>query len=340
MTWFDVCFIKKHTFAIEKSVNTTKNQLILHTMKKLKYIYLYAIAATLGLITFGILAFSGKKANIAASLTGLDGSSRDVHSFDLNGKSFTWAGEVYPMEKQDVFERMDREILINAYLQSTTIMNIKLTAKYFPTIERILAEEGVPDDLKYLCVAESTLRNVTSPAGAKGLWQFMKPTGVQYGLEINDEIDERYHTEKSTRAACRYLKDNYKQFGSWFLAAAAYNEGAPRLSRELREQRGKSFFDLNLNEETARYVFRLGAIKEIMEHPATYDFFIPSNHMYAPFAECNEITINGATDFASIAEQYGISFRALKVQNPWLLKPTLTNATKKTYTLRIPKTEN
>ena len=304
---------------------------------KQKYLYLYAIAATLGLIAFGFTSFSGKKNNIAASLTGTNGGGREVHSFDLSGKEFMFAGERYPMENFDVKDRMDREILINAYLQSTTIMNIKLAARYFPTLERILAEEGLPDDFKYLCVAESTLRNVTSPAGAKGLWQFMKPTGMNYGLEINDEIDERYNTDKVTRAACRMLKDDYKRFNSWLLAAAAYNEGFPRLSREISEQKANSFFDLNLNEETARYVFRLVAIKEIMMHPEEYDFVIPESHKYEPFPETIDVTISEPTNWADFAQKYGISFRTLKVYNPWLLTAVFTNKNKKTYTVKIPK---
>jgi membrane-bound lytic murein transglycosylase D len=302
-----------------------------------KYIYLCAIIATLGLITLGVTSFKGKNKTIAASFNGINGGGRDIHAFDLSGKEFVFAGERYPMENFDVKERMDREILINAYLQSTTLMNIKLSAKYFPTLEKILAEEGLPDDFKYLCVAESTLRNVTSPAGAKGLWQFMKATGIQYGLQIDDEIDERYHTEKVTRAACRMIKDDHQRFGSWLLAAAAYNEGWPRLSKEIREQHGKTFFDLNLNEETSRYVFRLIAIKEIMQHPEEYDFNIPSSQLYEPFPETYEVAIDGPANWADVADKYGLSFRMLKVYNPWLISPLFTNKLKKTYYIKIPK---
>ncbi len=302
-----------------------------------KYIYLCAIIATLGLITLGVTSFKGENKTITASFNGINGAGRDIHPFDLSGKEFVFAGERYPMENFDVKERMDREILINAYLQSTTLMNIKLAARYFPTLEKILAEEGLPDDFKYLCVAESTLRNVTSPAGAKGLWQFMKTTGMQYGLQIDDEIDERYHTEKVTRAACRMLKDDHQRFGSWLLAAAAYNEGWPRLSKEVREQHGKTFFDLNLNEETSRYVFRLIAIKEIMQHPEEYDFNIPSSQLYEPFPETYEVAINGPVNWAEVADKYGLSFRMLKVYNPWLISPLFTNKLKKTYYIKIPK---
>jgi membrane-bound lytic murein transglycosylase D len=178
---------------------------------------------------------------------------------------------------------------------------------------------------------------VTSPVGAKGLWQFMKPTGLQYGLEINDEIDERYNAEKATHAACRLLKDNHKQFGSWLYASAAYNEGSPRLSREISEQKAKDIFDLNMNEETHRYVFRLGAIKEIMLHPEEYDFVIPSNHMYQPFPETYDVQVSDATNWADFARKYNLSFRMLKVYNPWIITPNFTNKLKKTYSVKIPK---
>lgn len=304
-----------------------------------KYLFVWAIAATLAAAWF---AFSSKKISpqtAAASITGFGGnnSGRVVRAFDLN-KQFDFAGERYPTENADVYERLDREILINAYMQSTTIMNIKLAMRYFPIIEPILAEEGVPDDFKYLAVAESTLRNLTSVAGAKGVWQFMRPTALNYGLEVNDEIDERYHIEKVTHTACRHLKDDYKRFGSWLLAAAAYNEGAPRLTKEIGEQRAKNYFDLNLNEETSRYVFRIMAIKEIMKNPTEYDFFIEDNQLYQRFAPCQEVIITDAVpNWGDFAARYNINYRTLKVYNPWIMSAGLTNKLKKTYVVKIPQ---
>lgn len=302
---------------------------------------LIAIIGVLAIIWFGF--FTKNQNNnkyLSASLTGINGDGRKVKAFDLN-KQFDFAGESFPVEQFDVKERLDREIMINAYMQSTTVLNIKLAKRYFPIIEPILAEEGLPDDFKYLAVAESTLRNVTSVAGAKGIWQFMKPTAGQYGLEVNDEIDERYHVEKSTRAACRLLKDNKRQFGSWLLAAAAYNEGAPRLSKEINEQRAKSYFDLNLNEETSRYVFRIMAIKEIMQHPTDYDFYIDDEHLYNEFSKCSEVTVDApVANWGDFAAQYGLNYRTFKIYNPWIMSPVFTNKAKKTYTIKIPLDKN
>jgi membrane-bound lytic murein transglycosylase D len=228
--------------------------------------------------------------------------------------------------------------MINAYMQSTTALNIKLAARYFPVIERILEEEGLPADIKYLAVAESTLRNVTSNAGAKGVWQFMKPTAMQYGLEVNDEVDERYHLEKATRAACTYLKSLKNQFGSWLLAAAAYNEGGPRLSKEMNEQRAKNYFDLNLNEETSRYVFRIMAIKEIMQNPQTYGFYIEDEYLYERFKEYDEVTINEAVpNWGDFAARYNLNYRNFKIYNPWIISPAFSNKLKRTYKVKIPK---
>jgi hypothetical protein len=304
---------------------------------KQRFIYYYALIATLGVAWLVLSSYKKEGSSLGASLTGIGGEIRRVRAFDLN-KTFDFAGERYPVEIFDVKERLDREIMINAYMQSTTALNLKLAARYFPVIEPILAEEGLPDDFKYLAVAESTLRNVTSNAGAKGVWQFMKPTAIQYGMEVNDEIDERYNLEKATRAACRLLKDNKNQFGSWILASAAYNEGAPRLSKEMNEQRAKSFFDLNLNEETSRYVFRIMAIKEIMQHPQDYEFQIENEHLYEPFLPCSEVSVSEpVANWADFAAQYGLNYRTFKIYNPWLISPSLTNKLKKTYTVKIPK---
>ena len=304
---------------------------------KHKFIYFYAIVATLG--AAWLLLSGHKKAGVSmtASLTGMGDEIRRVHAFDLN-KQYDFAGERYPTEVFDVRERLDREIMINAYMQSTTALNIKLAARYFPIIEPILVEEGLPDDFKYLAVAESTLRNVTSVAGAKGIWQFMKPTAGQYGLEVNDEIDERYHVEKATRAACRLLKDNNKRFNSWLLAAAAYNEGAPRLAKEIDEQRAKSYFDLNLNEETSRYVFRIMAIKEIMKNPNEYEFFLEDKHLYEGFGEYSEVSVTEPiVNWADWAAHYNLNYRTLKVYNPWIMSAGFSNKLKKNYTIKIPK---
>ncbi|MFZ4542831.1 MAG: lytic transglycosylase domain-containing protein [Saprospiraceae bacterium] len=304
-----------------------------------KFIYLYALVVSFGIAW--IMFFPGKKAgnSMSASLLNTYREGGGTRSFDLS-KNFEFSGERFPTEIFDVRERLDRELMVNAYLQSTTVLNIKLAARYFPQIETILKEEGVPDDFKYLAVAESTLRNVSSNAGAKGIWQFMKPTAIQYGLEVSEEVDERYQLEKATHAACQLLKDNYKRFGSWILAAAAYNEGAPRLAREMAEQRGKNYFDLNLNDETSRYVFRIMAIKEIMQHPEEYDFFVENEHLYEKLKECNEIVVEDTVEnWADFAQSYNLNYRIFKVYNPWLIGQGLSNKTKKRYLIKIPKNE-
>lgn len=259
-----------------------------------------------------------------------------IKPIDLD-QTFDLAGEKVPIENPDVYERMDRELSVNTYWHSTTLLNIKNTYKYFPIIEKILAEEGVPDDFKYLAIAESNLRNATSPAGAKGLWQFMSETGRYYGLEINKEVDERYHLEKSTRAACQYIKDYYKRFGSWTLSAAAYNMGGTRLKREMDLQRGDTYYDLNLNQETDRYVFRIIAIKEVIGNPKKFGFYLDFDDGYEPMTEFEIVEVDGPIpNLGDFALKHGISYRTLKVYNPWLRSSRLTNAARKTYEIKIP----
>ncbi len=253
-------------------------------------------------------------------------------------KAFSFAGESFPMDNFDVRERLDRELTRNTYWHSNTLLNIKKANKYFPMIERILAENGVPDDFKYLAVAESDLRNAVSPAGAKGFWQFMRKTGQQYGLESNAEVDERYHLEKATVAFTKYIKSNKKRFGSWLLAAAAYNMGGTRLSKEIKLQNGNTYFDLNLNQETSRYVFRLVALKEIMSNPRDFGFYIDSHQMYQPVTDFYNLEVKEpVANWGKFAEKYGTNYRMLKVYNPWLISSSLTNKSRKTYMIKIPK---
>ena len=247
-------------------------------------------------------------------------------------------GELVPIENFDAKERLERELMVNSYWHSSTLMFLKNANRYFPIMEPILAENGVPDDFKYLAVAESALRNAKSPAGARGIWQFMPTTGKAYGLVINDEVDERYHVEKATQAACKYLKDYYNRFGSWTLAAAAYNMGGPRLSKVMAEQKATSYYHLNLNAETARYVFRVIAIKEIMKNPSNYGFYLDQYELYPPFDNYSLIQVDGPiTSWGDFALQYGTNYRMLKVYNPWLRKSTLANRDRRVYTVKVPR---
>lgn len=249
----------------------------------------------------------------------------------------TFAGEAIPIDHEDVYERLDRELIINVYWPSTTLAALKRAGKYFPTIERILAEEGIPDDFKYLAVAESHLKNAISPAGARGIWQFMERTGEYYGLEINDEVDERYHIEKATRAACQYLKGAHKKFGNWTLAAAAYNMGEPRLAKYLKEQQVTSYYDVHLSQETLRYVFRIIALKAIFEAPEDYGFYLNEGDSYPPLSFATVTVEESIPSLIDFAIKYGTTYRMLKVYNPWLLDDHLTNSSAKTYEIHVPQ---
>lgn len=260
-----------------------------------------------------------------------------VKSVDLN-KAFSFCEEALPMDNFDVRERLDRELTVNTYWHSSTILSIKSTVRYFPMMDKILTEEGVPTDLKYIAVAESALRNAVSPAGAKGIWQFMKGTGTDYGLEISDEIDERYHFEKSTRAAAKYLKSLHQRFGSWANATAAYNMGGGNMSKHLREQESENYFELNLNEETSRYYFRLVAIKQIMENPREFGFYLDREDYYPALDDYRTVEVSESVEsWGAFAKEHGTNYRILKVYNPWLIDNKLTNRSGKTYEIRIPK---
>lgn len=259
-----------------------------------------------------------------------------IKSVDLN-KSFNFAGEEVPISNFDVRERLDRELTVNSYWHSSTMLNLKSTYKYFPVIEPILAKNGVPDDFKYLAVAESNLRNATSPAGAKGIWQFLNSIGTHYGLEINKEVDERYHIEKATEAACEYIKDHYRQFDSWTLTAASYNMGGPNLKREMKNQRADNYYDLNLNMETDRYVFRIVAIKEVMQNPRNFGFYLDEEDAYIPLTDYDIVEVTGSIEnLGDFANEHGTTYRMLKVYNPWLISSRLTNPSRKTYQIKVP----
>lgn len=247
-----------------------------------------------------------------------------------------FAGEKTPLNISDVRERFDRELLVNANLDATTKIIIKRANRAFPVIEPILKRNGVPDDFKYLAVIESGLVNVVSPAGARGVWQFMPDTGKERGLEINDVVDERYHLEKSTEAACRYLLDAYRKFGSWTLAAASYNGGFTGVNKQIAFQGVNNYYDLLLTDETARYVFRILALKEIMKNPAQYNFAMLPSELYQTLpAKTVEVT-SSIPDLAVFSKEQGINYKILKIHNPWLRDRKLDVAPGKKYTIEIP----
>lgn len=264
--------------------------------------------------------------------------NEDYRIYSLNiPNDIAFAGEKVPVEDEDVYQRLDRELLVNTYWQSNSMLYHKRAGKWFPLIERILAKNGVPDDFKYLALVESGLTNVVSPAGATGYWQILKKTGIEFGLEINKEVDERYHVEKATEAACKYLKEAYERYGSWTLAAASYNMGMNGLSKQLKRQKVRNYYDLLLNQETSRYVFRILAAKEILEHPTKYGFHYRLKDLYMP-AKTYSVNVDTAvTDFAAFAANQKINYKILKIFNPWLRQSYLTNKEKKKYTILIPK---
>lgn len=250
---------------------------------------------------------------------------------DLN-----FAGEIVPQEDPEIMERVDREFLVNTYWQSNALLMMKRAHKYFPIIEPILAKNGIPDDFKYLAVAESGLQNVVSPAGATGFWQIMRDTGREYGLEVNDNVDERYHLQKSTETACQYLNRWKDKYGSWTLTAAAYNAGPGSINKFLGIQQVDNYYDLLLGDETGRYVFRIMAIKEILSNPDKYGFEIGKKDMYNAVPTFTVEVDKPVFNFADFAQEYEINYKILKRHNPWLREPHLNNQSGKKYAIEIP----
>jgi membrane-bound lytic murein transglycosylase D len=250
----------------------------------------------------------------------------------------SFAGEAMPLDRFYVKEALDRELLSNAYFHSQTIRYIKLAPRYFAIIEPILKEHGIPEDFKYLAVAESGLNpRAISPVRAVGLWQLMEGTAKDYGLEINSEVDERYHIEKATHVACEYIKNAHEKFGSWTMVAAAYNRGMTGVSREMERQEETDYYDLLITTETARYVYRIAALKLILENPEKYNFFISEDEKY-PTIPTREVEIKGSVDnFTEYAAQQGLSYKVFKDFNPWLRENKLTYSGRKRYWVQIPK---
>lgn len=253
-------------------------------------------------------------------------------------RTYSFADEVLPKDNFDVLERLEREMLVQTYLQSTTILNLKNAARFFPVIEPILAANQIPDDFKYLAVAESNLIVTgASGAGAKGIWQIMPPTAKALGLIVKDEVDERLHLEKSTQAACDLLNKYKMRFGSWTLAAAAYNLGETKFSEEMGNQRAVSFFDMNLNQETARYVFKIIALKEVLSQPEHFGYFLEKTQLYSPL--CCTRRINVDTTIANLGDfaiANGTTYRMLKVYNPWMTRSNLPNSERRNFEVLLP----
>ncbi|OAD92684.1 MULTISPECIES: lytic transglycosylase domain-containing protein [Flavobacteriaceae] len=260
----------------------------------------------------------------------------NVYALPLPEK-MDFAGEPVPLNNPDIRERMDRELLVNTYWQSNGLLLFKRANKYFPQIEPLLKKYGLPDDFKYLAVAESGLEYTSSPAGASGIWHFMKGTGLEYGLEINDYVDERYNLEKATMVAAEYLKAAKNKFGSWTMAAAAYNAGSGGMNKQINRQKETSYYDLLLNDETSRYVFRILALKEIMTHPQQYGFNFREKDLYTNIPTFKVKVNTPVEDWAEWVKPYGINYKILKLHNPWLRDTFLKNSSGKEYFIEIPE---
>lgn len=254
-------------------------------------------------------------------------------------ENLTFAGEKVPTDRYDIRERMDRELLVNTYWQSNGLLMMKRANKFFPVIEPLLKKYGIPDDFKYLAVAESGLQNNSSPAGASGFWHFLRTSAREYGLEVNRNVDERYHLELATKVAAAYLKKSKERFGTWTLAAAAYNAGNARIANRLKTQQVDDYYDLLLNSETSRYVFRIVALKEIMSNPKKYGFEFDEEDLYS-LPKTRTVEVDTAiVNIASFAKHFGTNYKVLKLHNPWLRENKLNNKSRKLYHIKIPVDE-
>lgn len=251
-----------------------------------------------------------------------------------------FSGERVPLEDFDVYERIDREFLVNTYWHSATLLYLKRANRWFPVIEPILRRNGIPDDFKYMSVAESGVMNAVSPDGATGFWQMMESAAKKYGLEINAEVDERYNVEKSTQAACDYLKEAHSKFGSWTLAAASYNMGLDGVEKQIARQKTKNYYNLLLNDETFRFIARIVTLKEIFKDPRKYGFYFSDDDLYSEI-ETHVIKVNyPIKDLADFAKGYGINYKILKLLNPWLRDNFLKNKSRKNYLIKIPNSSD
>jgi membrane-bound lytic murein transglycosylase D len=304
---------------------------------KVKYKHLLFFLAGAVLATSVILSFSFKEPDKGDA--GARGDNRlqyKWYSPELP-TNLDFCGEKVPLNRWDVRERLDRELNSNYYQHGGTLYLVKLSTRYFPILEKIFRENGIPDDFKYVCIAESALQQASqSPVGAASYWQFMKDTGPRYGLEINDEVDERYNIYKSTDAACKYFKDAYTKFGSWTAAAASYNCGQGGYNNFSDYQGTKYYYDLAFPEETNRYVFRILALKYLLSHARSYGYIVEPAEEYKPIPSKKITVTNTISDLAAFAKENGSNYKMLKLLNPWLRNHSLTVKNGKKYEIELP----
>ena len=301
--------------------------------------YLYKVIFVIGLLFLLGIGYSFVDKSTAQDRNNPEKSfekNYNVFSLELP-KKMNFAGEPVPLDQPDIYERMDRELLVNTYWQSNGILMIKRSKKYFPIIEPILKANGIPDDFKYLAVAESGLTPIVSPAGATGFWQIMSYTGKEYGMEINSNVDERYNIEKSTQVACEYIKKAKEKFGTWTMAAASYNVGMTGIQNQMERQEQSGYYNLLLNDETERYVFRILAIKQVLSNPKKYSFNIDKDHLYKQIKTKTIQVDTAITNIPAFAKSYGLNYKQFKIHNPWMRDNFLLNKTGKVYQIKIPE---
>jgi len=300
-------------------------------------IFLILIFIFIAIISFVIITFQfpTEKPELSSNISE---NAYKISAIELP-QEIDFAGEITPLNIFYVSESLDKELIINTYWHSSTLLLLKRSARWFPVIEPILKKNGIPNDFKYLALIESGLENVTSPAGAKGFWQFLKGTAKDYGLEVNNEVDERYNAEKATQAACEYFNKAHEKYKNWTLVAAAFNAGNKGIDRQIEKQKINNYYSLLLADETERYVFRILALKTIFENPEKFNFYLNKNDLYSPIPT-KTIEINSSIkNLADFAIENGINYRILKEFNPWLRTGELKNKKYKTYEIKIPKLE-
>ncbi len=325
-------------------------------MSAIKWIFSLVIPLIIGVGILLTFVFSvnndveEEKEQVKASIQGSETDSESRTEKTESGLASTYqifplaipqklefAGEKVPVYQEEVKNRLDRELLVNTYWQSHTLLLMKRANRRLPIIEDILEKNGIPKDFKYLPIAESDLKNVVSPAGAVGFWQFMKASGKERGLEIRDQVDERYDLKKATKAACQYLQEAYREFGNWTLVAASFNLGISGVKRALRQQEVDSYYDLKLNPETSRYVFRILAIKEILQNPERYGFRLNESDLYQPYRTQTVEVSGSVSDWVNFAQKHNITYKTLKEYNPWIQRKRLDNRSGKIYEVDIPE---
>lgn len=251
--------------------------------------------------------------------------------------SLTFAGEPVPMNHLGIRENLEQEMMVNIYWQSQTMLELKRANRYFPEIQKILKKNGIPDDFKYLAMAESGFTFKTSPAGAAGFWQILKPTAIANGLDVDKDVDERYNLEKSTEAACKYFKQAYDEFHNWTLVAASYNMGMAGMAKAISFQKQNSYYDLGLNTETSRYVYRVLALKELISNPEKFGFYIKPSELY-PLIPTVKIPVDSSIpNLADFALNMHVNYRILKILNPWLTSSELNNPERQPFLISLPK---